>query len=326
MVIKKEVKAGILVVVAIALLVFGFNFLKGRNLFDTQRTFHAVYDHVDGLAASNPVVLNGLNVGLVKTMKLVPGPEGLILVSFTINIGHLDIPKNSVAKIVSQDLLGSKAIDLQLGTSTQMAMSGDTIISDVQATLTEEVNRQVAPLRAKAESLLSSVDSVMVIVQQVLSREAIQSLERSIYSISRTFQSLEKTAYRIDTVVGEERTKINRIMTNLESITTNFKNNNESLSAIIANFHSISDSLAKADIVTTINNAGRTLEQTNEIMDKINRGEGTLGLLLNDEALYKNLEKSSLNMDRLIQDIRLNPQRYLHFSIIGRRDRGKSIE
>jgi phospholipid/cholesterol/gamma-HCH transport system substrate-binding protein len=323
MVIKKEVKAGILVIVALALLIFGFNFLKGRNLFDTQRSFYAVYDHVDGLGASNPVILNGLGVGQVTSMKLIPGAEGLILVTFTINIGHLDVPKNSVAKIVSQDLLGSKAIALELGTSTILAMPGDTILSDVQASLTEEVNRQVAPLRAKAESLISSVDSVMIVIQQLLSREVVQNLERSINSISRTIHTLEKTASRIDTVVGEERSRVKVIMRNVESISSNFRDNNERLTAVIKNFHNISDSLAKANISATINNADRTLAQASEIMEKINRGEGSLGMLVNNDTLYKNLEKSSNNLDLLMQDIRLNPQRYLHFSIIGGRNRGQ---
>jgi phospholipid/cholesterol/gamma-HCH transport system substrate-binding protein len=321
MVIKKEVKAGLLVIVSLALLVFGFNFLKGRNLFDTQRTFHAVYERVDGLTASNPVILNGLGVGQVTNMKLVPGADGFIVVTFTINVGELDVPKNSVAKIVSQDLLGSKAIELHLGSSTQMALNGDTILAEVQVSLTEEVNRQVGPLRAKAESLISSMDSVMMVVQQLLSREVVQNLEKSVISISRTIHSIEKTALRIDTVIGEERHRIKAIMKNVESISTNFRENNNQLSAIISNFNNISDSLAKANIASTINNADRTLAQTNQILEKINRGEGSIGMLINNDTLYRNLENSSLNLDRLMEDLRLNPHRYLHFSIIGRKER-----
>jgi phospholipid/cholesterol/gamma-HCH transport system substrate-binding protein len=319
--LKKEVKAGILVIVAIGLFIFGFNFIKGRNIFHTQRTFHAVYDHIDGLVVSNPVVVNGFHLGQVQSTTLVPGTNAKILVTFTVNQSDFQIPTNSVAKIVSMDFLGSKAIEIVMGDALTYHSIGDTLRSDVQASLTEEVNRQVAPLKTKAENLISSVDSVLTIVQVLLNKEAIANIEKSFQSISNTISSLEQTAHRIDTVVTEEKGKISAIIANIESISTNFKENNQKLSKIIANFEAISDSIAKANIASTINNADRSLAQTNEILEKINRGEGSIGMLLHNDTLYKNLEKASLDFDKLLKDIRLNPQRYLHFSIIGRRDR-----
>jgi phospholipid/cholesterol/gamma-HCH transport system substrate-binding protein len=319
--LKKEVKAGILVVVAIALFIFGFNFIKGRNIFHPQRTFYAVYDHIDGLATSNPVVVNGFHLGQVQSTTLLPGTKAKILVTFTVNQPDFEIPTNSVAKIVSMDLLGSKAIEIVMGDALTYHAVGDTLNSDVQASLTEEVNRQVAPLKNKAENLISSVDSVLTIVQTLLNKEAIANIERTFQSISRTISSLEQTAHRIDTVVTEERGRITSIIANIESISTNFRDNNQKLNQIITNFESISDSIAKANIASTINNADRSLTQTNEILEKINRGEGSIGMLLHNDTLYKNLERASLDLDRLLKDIRLNPQRYLHFSIIGRRDR-----
>jgi phospholipid/cholesterol/gamma-HCH transport system substrate-binding protein len=324
--VRKEVKAGLLVVVALALFIFGFNFLKGRNIFHKQRTFHAVYSRIDGLASSNPIVLNGLGIGQVTGIKLLPGKDGDILVTFSVNVGHLDIPINSTAKIVSQDLLGSKAVELLLGDSDMLAVEGDTLRSDIQASLTEEVSQQVAPIRAKAEHLLSSIDSVMTVVQALMTKELTANLERSVQSISKTIQSLEKTAYRIDTVVIEEHSRINAIMRNVESITANFRNNNERLNSIITNFQNISDTIAKANIASTLQHANHALLQTSNIMDRINRGEGSIGMLINNDTLYHNLERASLDLDRLLQDIRVNPHRYLHFSLIGRRNRNLPLD
>jgi phospholipid/cholesterol/gamma-HCH transport system substrate-binding protein len=322
--LKKEVKAGILVIVAIALFIFGFNFIKGRNLFKPQRVYYALYTHIDGLVNSSPVVVNGLSVGQVQAIRLLP--EGNILVTFTVNNDILTIPVNSTAKIVSLDLLGTKAIEIVLGDALMAHSPGDTLTSAVQRSLTEEVNLQVAPLKNKTENLISSIDSVLTIVQAVLNEEAIANFNKSFQSLSRTISSLEQTVYKIDTLVDTEKNRLHNIMANVESITTNFKDNNQKLNRIVTNFQNISDSIAKANLAQTITNAERSLGQTNEILEKINRGEGTMGMLINNDSLYKNLEKASLDLDKLMRDIRLNPQRYLHFSIIGRRDKGKPID
>jgi phospholipid/cholesterol/gamma-HCH transport system substrate-binding protein len=324
--ISKEVKAGFLVVAAIALFVFGFNFLKGRDFFNNRRIFYAVYDHIDGLVSSNPVLVSGLSVGLVTKTELLPNMPGKILVTFNITNESLNIPYNTTARIVSADLMGSKAVDLVFSESTVYHQPGDTLLSAVQLSLTEEVNRQVMPLKNKAESLISSVDSVMTIVQSILNKETIGNLEKSIKSITLAISSLEKTAYRLDTLVGDEKNRITGIMRNLDLITSNFRENNQKITAVIANFESISDSLAKANIASTINNAEKTLSQTSEIMDKINKGEGSMGMLLNNDVLYKNLEKASLDLDLLLRDMRVNPQRYVHFSIIGRKNKPQTLD
>ncbi|MDQ3192029.1 MAG: MlaD family protein [Bacteroidota bacterium] len=323
---KKEVKAGILVTVAIALFVFGFNFLKGRDIFKKQLTFYAIYNNIDGLTTSNPVLVNGMAIGHVTKTQLLPGKTGEIIVAFTVDNEDLKIPVNSTAKIASMDLLGSKSIEIILGYADEYHKNGDTLRSSVQVSLTEEVNRQVAPLKLKAESLISSVDSVMTIVQTVLNEKAISNLAASFESLNKTMTSLERTAYRIDTVVGEERTRINIVMSNMESITTNFRNNNEELTKVLANLESITDSLSKSTIASTINNADKSLAQANSILDKINKGEGSMGMLINNDELYKNLEKSSAELDKLVRDIRLNPHRYLHFSLIGRKNVNEPVE
>ena len=320
---RKEVKAGLLVTAAIALFVFGFNFLKGRSIFKKQRVFYAIYNQIDGLTKSNPVYVNGMGIGHVTEIEILPEKRGEILVAFTVDNEDLKVPLNSTARITSMDLLGSKSIEIVLSNAKEYHESGDTLKSAVQVSLTEEVNRQVAPLKNKAESLISSVDSVMTIVQTVLNTETISNLEKSFQSLNKTISSLEKTAYRIDTVIGEERVRINMIMRNVESITSNLRDNNQQLTNVFTNLESITDSLARANIASTINNADRSLARANEILEKINRGEGSIGLLINDKKLYNNLEKSSVELEKLLKDMRLNPERYLHFSVIGRRNKNK---
>ena len=323
---RKEVKAGLLVTAAIALFVFGFNFLKGRSIFKKQRIFYAVYNQIDGLTKSNPVYVNGMSIGHVTEIEILPERNGEILVAFTVDNEDLKVPLNSTAKITSMDLLGSKSIEIVLSNADEYHENGDTLKSAVQVSLTEEVNRQVAPLKSKAESLISSVDSVMTIVQTVLNKETISNLEKSFQSLNKTISSLEKTAYRIDTVIGEERVRINMIMRNIESITSNLRDNNQQLTNVFSNLESITDSLAKANIASTINNADRSLARANEILEKIDRGEGSIGMLINDKKLYNNLEKSSVELEKLLKDMRLNPERYLHFSVIGRRDKNKPTD
>lgn len=324
--ISKELKAGLVVTAAIALFIFGFNFLKGRNIFTPQRVFFAIYDNVDGLLVSNPVQINGFKIGQVIDYKLLPDNSGKILVAFSVNDKNFKIPANTVAKIVSSDFLGAKAIELRLGDSETYLDNEDTLRSAIQASLTEEVNRQVLPLKNKAESLISSIDSVMTVVQAILNEDARADLKKSFESINRAIINLEKTSFRLDALVADEKVRISSIFRNIESISGNLAANNQTLTKVINNFEAISDSLAKSNLASTINNAGQSLIQASEILEKINKGEGSMGLLLNNKNLYQNLEKASLDLDKLLKDMRMNPTRYLHFSIIDRKEKTKQEE
>lgn len=317
--ISKEVKIGILVTAALALLIYGFNFLKGRDLFSNNQKFYAIYSDIDGLIEANPVQVNGFQVGRVDKIALAPGSSGRMIVTLIVSDRNIKIPKNTIAKIISPDLLGSKAVKLILGTGTDYAQSGDTLASDIQSSLSDEVNRQVAPLKAKAENLLLSLDSVMAVVQAIFNKDARENLSKSFESIKTAIQTFEKTSLRIDTLVIAEKGRLSNIFSKIESISSNFAGNNEKLSDIINNFSAISDSLAKANIKSTIDNANIALNNASIIINKINKGEGSMGLLINNDTLYKKLEASSADIDRLLIDIKENPHRYLHFSVFGKK-------
>lgn len=318
--IPKEVKIGIIVTASLAFLIYGINFLKGRNVFTNERVFYGVYPHIDGLIKTNPVLINGLNVGMVKETKLIHDGSGRILVSFSIIDPNLQLPENSVAKIISSDLLGSKAINLLLGDANSYLEKNDTLFTDVELSLTEEVNRQVKPLKDKAERLISSVDTVLTVVHAILDEDTQADLDASFERIRMAIFNLERTSKRLDTLVSDEKDRLSRIFRNVESITLNLHQNNDHISAVMANLHTVTDSIAKVDFAATLGKVDKTLSDFNDIMARVNSGEGTVGMLLNNDSLYLNLQNSALDLDKLLIDMKENPGRYVHFSIFGKKN------
>lgn len=290
--------------------------MKGVSLFVPKKTFFATYSNVDGLLEANPVQINGMKVGSVRTVEFIPDNSGRILVSFHIT-KDISIPKNSTAKIVSSNLMNAKAVDLVFGDSKEMAKSGDTLNSELQLSIGQEVNKQIAPIKAKAESMLSSIDSVLMVIQGIFNTETRESLSGSMQKIQDALEALSHASLGIDTLVTTQRVKLRSIFDNLESISSNVKNNNEKISNAITNFSNISDTLAKAQLAETILKTKEAVTQISEIMAKVNRGEGSLGLLIKDDSLYTNLNATSRDLDMLVKDINENPKRYVHFSIIG---------
>ncbi|MES2140062.1 MAG: MlaD family protein [Bacteroidota bacterium] len=323
--ISKEVKVGIVTVIAIGFFIYGFNYLKGRDLFSTQRKFYAIYNDIDGLVEANPLMINGYKVGLVGKIRLTQDTTSHIVITLLLDDEVL-IPKNSIAKVISSDILGSKAVQLILGSGTDYAIDGDTLKSAQEDNLKQSVNKTIAPLQKKAEGLIASIDSVMVVVQQVFNESTRQNLAKSFESIKLAIASLETTSYRLDTMVIGEKMKISSILTKVNVLATTLANNSDKLSNLINNFSNISDSLAKSNLMSTINNADKAMSQVSGIMNKINRGEGTMGMLINNDSLYRKLDKSAADLDKLLIDLRINPKRYVHISVFGSKDKNKPTE
>jgi phospholipid/cholesterol/gamma-HCH transport system substrate-binding protein len=317
--LSKEVKVGIITTLAIGCFIYGFNFLKGKNLFSSQRKFYAVYQDIDGLVEANPLLINGFRVGMVGKIQLANDTSGHVIVSLIVD-DDVKIPSNSIAKVISSDILGSKAVQLILGKSTVYAESGDTLQSAQEDNLKKAVNRTIAPLQKKVESLVESIDSVMVVVQQVFNENARKNLSKSFESIKLAISSLETTSYRLDTLVVTEKVKISSILTKINQLATMLGNNSDKLNNVITNFSNISDSLAKSRLTSAIYNADVALNQASAIMTKINKGEGTLGALVNNDSLYRKLDKTVGDLDKLLKDLKYNPNHYL--APFGKKGRG----
>ncbi|MPM11613.1 hypothetical protein SDC9_57961 [bioreactor metagenome] len=314
---KREVRIALFFILGMVLVYWGINFLKGKDIFSTQTVLYAEYENITGLQVANPIMLNGFKIGQISDIKFIPGGKGKLLVKMLIT-EDIAIPTNSVARIISSDLLGSKAMQIILGNSSNPAKSGDYLKGEIETDLKEEVSMQILPLKNKAEELLSSFDSVLVILQLIFNENTRDNLNHSFESIKNTIASLEHASYNLDTLMSSQRFRLSTIFANVESITTNLKDNNDKIRQIFSNLNSISDSLARSNFKATINSANESLARFNDIMTKVDQGQGSLGMLINNDTLYYNLEKSSNDLDKLVEDIRLNPQRYLHFSIFGR--------
>lgn len=319
--IRKEFKVGVVVLGAVGIMYAGINYLKGVNFLVNQDEYYAVYDEIGGLSVANPVLLNGYKVGQVYEMQLMPDASGRVLVSYILSEKELKIPMDSEFRIFSSDLLGSKAVQLNFGDSSVYAVPGDTLSADIEESLSEAVNRQIQPLKNKAEELIANFDSVMTTVQSIFNEEAKEDLSESFTSIREALSSFKNTALRLDTLMIQERIKISAILANMQSITQNLAENNDNLTNILNNFEAISDSLAHADIKATVDNAKFALENASQIMEKINNGEGSMGMLINNDTLYNNLTNSSQELEWLLEDMRIHPNRYLQFSVFGKRNK-----
>ena len=312
--IKKEFIIGAIVTVSLALLYWGFNFLKGESVFSNERVFIAIYDDVAGLEKANPITINGLQVGQVRDMYFTKDGTAQVVLELVLR-NSVDIPRNSSAKIISSDLLGSKAVELILGTSQELAQSGDTLTAELEISIKEEVNRQLRPLKLKAENLLSQIDTALTMLESLVSDDNTDNFSKSVKHIANSFENLESTTSTLDTLMTGQKKRIENILGNIESITLNLHQNEENISNIMANFSSLSDSLAKIKFAETMKNVNKAMQDMASISDKINRGEGSMGMLVNNDTLYLELEKSSRELNLLLEDIRLNPKKYVRFSV-----------
>lgn len=312
--IANETKVGLLAAIALAILIIGYSFLKGNDVFSRDNTYYTLYERVDGLTVSKPVLVNGYQIGRVSKMELME--DGRIRTELKVSRAY-SIPSNTVAKITSTDLLGGKAIVFELGDSPKYAQSGAFLDAGVQKNIME----QVEPIQKKAEDIAAVLDSVLSSINNTINADFQRDFNRSIHSIANSLKNIEGITSQLDALVGVERVRVSDIMANVASITKNMQQNNEQITSLLTNLNEISDQVARANVATTIEAANQAMGDFQRIVERINAGEGSVGLLLNDTALYDNLRNASLSLDELIIDLKERPGRYVHFSVFGRRDR-----
>lgn len=308
--IANETKVGIMAAFSIALLIIGYNFLKGNAIFSDETVLYARYSHVDGLAVSKPVLINGFQIGRVDKLQLLS--DGTILATLKIK-GKYEIPKNSIAKLEGTDLLGSKAIVMSLGTGTDFAQDGDTLNANVAKGLLETVQ----PVQKKAELIIAKMDSILTSVNTILNPSFQKNVDKSFNSIASTLTSLEATSKKVDNLVGSEGSRVAAILANVEAISANLRKNNEKINGILNNISTVTDQVAAANFKQTIDNANKAVADLQGIVTKVNNGQGSLGMLINDTKMYENLTNATKNLDNLMIDLKQNPKRYVHFSVFG---------
>ncbi len=317
--IRREFLIGVLVVVSIVLMYFGLSYLKGVNLLQKQLKFYGVYDNAAGLQASNPVILNGYKIGIVKAVHLHENGSGKIVVEVLLRDANLQIPDDTQLEIYDADLFGGKAIQLILGSNTLLAEDRDTLQTSISLGLAESVKQEIEPLKQKTTQLFASVDSLMTNIRKVLSSEQTEDLGEIFSSLKNTMNNLERTSSELNGALSSNKGKLSAIFSNVESISANLKNNNEALTHAIQNVSLITDSLAKLNLTTTLSKVNNALAGVNEITNEINAGHGSLGKLIKTDSLHTEVMSASHSLDLLLNDMRVNPKRYLSFSVIGRK-------
>ena len=310
--ISNETKIGALTAVAITVLILGYSFLRGNDVFSSSNKFYAIYRSVEGLTISKPVLVNGFQIGRVSKMQL--HSDGRTTVEFKVDKQY-NIPDNTLAKLQSTDLLGSKAIVFELGNSNKYAADEDTLRADIQGSLAESLQ----PIQKKAEVLITKVDSALSAINKIMNPKFQANVDKSFTSIANSLQTLEGTTKKIDAIVGSQSAHINGIMANADAASANLKNSSAHLTGISGNFEKFSTDLANSNIKGTLDNANKAMADLQATINKINSGQGSLGLLMNDDKMYNNLNSASSNLNNLFLDIKAHPSRYVHFSVFGKK-------
>lgn len=305
--ITKEIKTAILVIISILLFIWGYSFLKGTDILTGYNTFYVEYNDVEGLASSAPITINGLVIGKVKSINFSDKNNWKPIVELQIN-KDFEISKSSIARLYEPGLIGGKQIQIIPSTTDRTpAKSGDILIGDVKAGLTDLVTERLTPLQEKIERMMVSADSLLIGLNEVLDDKTKANLRNSVVKLNEVLTGFSETSSSINSMLAENKAKINSTATNLEKTT--------------ANFSKISDSLAKANIGETVKKLETTLANVDKIMNDVQSGKGTMGKMFKDETLYTNFAKSSKELELLLQDLRLNPIRYVNVSLFGKKNK-----
>ncbi|NOU19928.1 MAG: MCE family protein [Bacteroidales bacterium] len=312
--ITREAKIGFFAILCLAAMFWGINFLKGKNIFSPNNIYYTIFNQVDGLENTNPVLINGFKVGLVKNIKFEEGNTGRFLVTLLVGKKY-KIPENTIAKMISTSIIGGKAIKLEVISGGKLHNPGDTLPGQIETGLIDQLGHQIAPVKQKAENLMVELEKTLKIMSEVFNEENRVQLSQSFANLNKALYSINQTAAEFDTTMSPNGT-MRRILSNVESISSNLKNSNKDISKIVKNFSAISDTMAKIKIASTMIQVDSAMRQFNAVVTKINSGKGTLGNLINNDTLFFNLENASKSLELLIKDVKENPKRYINFSVI----------
>ncbi len=304
--LTREIKTAILVIASILLFIWGYSFLKGKDLFKNYRTFYAEYESVEGLSKSAPVTLNGLVIGKIENITINEN-TGKLLVELQIN-SDFPISKSSVASIYEPGFIAGKQIAILPDFSDKTpAADGQMLKSNTKMGLTESLGDKLVPLQAKIEKLMGNADTLISGINNVLNKKAQEDLRISLSELSKTMAQFHKASTNMNVLLEDNKSQISGTVSNFNKIS--------------ANFNKISDSLNKADLGRTVKNLNQTLAKVNSVMKGLEAGNGTMGKLLKDEALYTNMSKTSKELELLLQDVRLYPTRYVNVSLFGKKNK-----
>ena len=320
--INNETKIGVMAVVGIVLLVFGFNFLKGKSLFKKERHIYAVYQDVQRLAKSNPVVINGVQVGNINNLD---GGKDMKRIVVTVNLTKdINIPDNSLG-VINPNLLGSASLEIQLGNSTTFLKNGDTLLTTLSGGAFDEALKIINPVLYEVRNAVKSLDSVLHIVTGVFDPGTKNNIKGILANLNTTTESFALSAKSLQLLLNMQNGALSSSLNNVSAFTANLNSNNEKLNSILENAKVASAKFADINLKTTLDTLNAAVVNFKQGAEKINSKDGSLGLLLNDKTLYNNLESTTNKINILLDDIRVHPKRYVNISVFGKKDKGNYI-
>lgn len=308
----KEIKAGLIAILAIVGFVILFQFMKGKSLFTTDNIFYAKFDNVEGLAASNPVSINGLKVGQVDQIIPITEPDGKIhfVVKVTID-DNFEFSKKSTLEIFEPGLMSGKEMRVNLAYGSPMAKDGDTLKGAFTLSMMNNISSQVGPVKDQLQVVLKRVDSLMVNANAMTDAQNQQAIRALLSSLNRTVTSFESTSQQTNALLANNDPRIQKMLDNANLATVSAR-------TTIDKYGRVADEVDVQKLNNTIDKLSLTADKLNGIISGIQNGEGSLGKLAKDEQLYQNLNESSANLNNLILDLKTNPKRYLNFSVFGK--------
>jgi phospholipid/cholesterol/gamma-HCH transport system substrate-binding protein len=322
---SKEIKVGVIALLAIAVLVAGINFLKGNSFFGGDDSYYAYFPNSGQLMVSSNVTLNGVVVGKVTEIKYMPKNDSTKNVRITFNIQNKDvkIPKGSIIEIGSLDLF-NKGVLIQLSSDISKGFykPGSTLPGRLSVDMMSQVKSYADPISQRLQAMMTSVDKMVVSLSSFWDETATSEIEGSLRQVKITIEKLGNVAEEIESFVGTEKIQFSRIMANIENITGNLKKSNDEVTAIIGNTRKVSDDLVSADFKNVILDAQTTIKKLNAVLADVESGNGTIGKLLHDEKLYTELVETNNELQNLVNDLQLHPERYVHFSVLGAKTKG----
>lgn len=310
--ISNEVKVGATALLTIVIFVWLFNFLKGKDFLKSTAIYYTVYDKVGGLAESSPVEINGYKVGVVRSIGFIDPKSGRLLVEFSVN-KNFKLPKNTVAEIVPVSLLGGMKVQFVYGAGPGTYSEGDTIPGRLAESLMDKIDTEILPVKEKISNLIVVLDSVISSVDEVMNPEFKKNF-------SGTLAHLNSTTASLDKVIGSKEKELIATLDNIKKFTQMLSDNSGKMNKTFGNLEAITDTLAAADIYSSVSNLKASLEKSALLMDNLNKGKGSAGQFLTNDTLYTNLTNSLESLNALLKDMKSNPKRYVHFSVFGKKN------